>query len=605
MNVPSTLSSATPSSKSDLRPRHRRLDRERPRRDDDDDDDDDDQSEPDFRYSSRSPLDPPAVSPFPRPHLPGSRPSRPSPSGGATNRRQPTRDGSQTTLSVVSGLWEGSWSAVQGLASTVIRGDVAGPGGRERSRAPPRPRRQPSSTETARSRWFNGETGPRQWGPEPQPKLAGDAIVSAPRESRDGWIQAKRRHDLLAASEPVVPDSLGRFKRRISDEFGPTLSSSSSAAAASKPPLERHEAPNGEDLVYLHHVKSDDTMAGVIIQFQCQAAAFRKANRLWPNDPIQSRRTVVLPVHACAIKGKPVATPVIPPSNGQRRTRTHANGEPTWWDDIISSHPPSAAEAELDHGDRVMGSPAVSTNSREQHHEEDSPSWKHESWVIIEGHASPVEIVRLPRRTLGYFPPGRRKSPSEGGSPFASLDLTRPLLPRPVRSKSPSKSAAYFGHRLHGPGGVGLLGRETRSPGPGPDRVKSFLAPHLPNLADRDSFESVGSNVSTGLDHVGSAIEGWMKKVASRAAAALSDGAGSVAGCGAASDGDLIELSDGLDPGGGHVRPSDARATTTTMTTSSPTLGAEMEHALRERFPIRPRPAGAKTDINGIRKKGD
>lgn len=37
------------------------------------------------------------------------------------------------------------------------------------------------------------------------------------------------------------------------------------------------------------------------------------------------------------------------------------------------------------------------------------PPWHHDSWVLFPTASQPTEIVRLSRRTIGYFPPARRK----------------------------------------------------------------------------------------------------------------------------------------------------------------------------------------------------
>lgn len=148
-----------------------------------------------------------------------------------------------------------------------------------------------------------------------------------------------------------------------------------------------------------------------------------------------------------------------------------------------------------------------------------------------------------------------------------------------------------------------MLGAGTRSPGPAQDGLNKYLAPHLPNVAPRDSFESVGSSVSTaGLETVGSAIEGWMKRVASRAAAAIAENSGAaVTGCRASLEGDLIELEDGFEAGGG---PDDGSSRTVAAAAGSG-IDADMERALRERFPMRGRSAAETSSAESARKKGD
>lgn len=426
----------------------------------------------------------------------------------------------------------------------------------------PPPRR---SSSDLRKTWLNSHPGPAQWGPEPNAKIMTDQIAAGSRQSRDALARARQRESLLAANEHAFADASGHHKRRVSDDR---------AIWPSRSPTGQEREGDTETLAYLHHVKPYDTVAGVIIQFHCQPAAFRRANRLWPNDPIQSRQTVVLPVEACGVKGRPIEDEPTKsdPAVGKRNEETPNNGD--------------RSSASSNH----LGAASPLSKSQEHH---DDPPWMHVSWVHIDGHSSPVEIVRMPRKTLGYFPPRRRRSISldlEGSED--SLGPLRFHDDEPHRGKSGSGMPSYFAQRLHGPGGVGTLGGGTRSPGPRQDKLNKYLAHHLPNVAPRDSLDSVSSNVSTGLENVGSAIEGWLKKAAAKAAT-LAETAGSVAGGRRSGDGDLIELSDGLEGSDdGHSRTVGVRLGST---------GPEdMERALRERFPMRGR-----IDDGIRRKKGD
>ncbi|KAF3281697.1 hypothetical protein TWF970_002239 [Orbilia oligospora] len=59
-------------------------------------------------------------------------------------------------------------------------------------------------------------------------------------------------------------------------------------------------------LVYIHKVQTTDTMAGVLLAYDIEPDVLRKANRLWPNDSIQMRSQLYLPVGECAVKGVPL-----------------------------------------------------------------------------------------------------------------------------------------------------------------------------------------------------------------------------------------------------------------------------------------------------------
>ncbi|KAI9795028.1 MAG: hypothetical protein M1816_000048 [Peltula sp. TS41687] len=502
---------------------------------------------------SGSAFDSPFTSPRPsRTASPIARPWMLQSSGSSTQ---------QSVTTIASGLWGQSWSALQGLASTVLGGEgMERPKGKTNPAIRPPPRR---SSSEARTTWLNSHPGPAQWGPEPNVRKATDQIAAGSRQSRDALVRARRRESLLAANDHALADHAGNLKRRVSDDHG---------VWSSRSPADQEREGDAETLAYLHHVKPYDTVAGVIIQFNCQPAAFRKANRLWPNDPIQSRETVVLPVEACGVKGRPVEVQAqtSEPAVGKLNVETPNDGETS---NVSTSR---------------TGAALPSSKSQEHH---DDPPWTHVSWVHIDGHSTPVEIVRMPRKTLAYFPPRRRRSVSlelEG-----SEDSLGPLRFRDDEShkgRTGPGMPSYFARRLHGPGGVGTLGGGTRSPGPRQDKLNKYLAHHLPSVAaPRDSFDSVSSNVSTGLENVGSAIEGWLKKAAAKAATIAETAGGRRSG-----DGDLIELSDGLEGSDdGHSRTMGGRV-------GGPTGPEDMERALRERFPMRGR-----IDDGVRRKRGD
>lgn len=432
---------------------------------------------------------------------------------------------------------------------------------------------------------------PVQWGPAGE----GDAQIGiGTREERQAFVKAKKRETLLAANGHAFPDANGRFKRRGSDD----------GESMSAPPSEHEDR---DALVYIHHVQPDDTLAGVMIKYNCHPAVFRKANRLWPNDSIQVRKTVVLPVEACRVKGRKVPGPEEKNDTFTRSTTESnmPNGDGTWSDPNTPTSPPAPPST----ADTPTPSPSLSNPPP------DDPPWKHDSWVLLDPHPTAIEIARLPRRTLGFFPPNRRKSISNPSldldTPPASLDLARPpslLSPtrrpdrRSRRRKSRSSSGSYFAHphHLHGPGGVGTLERNA-SPGPAQDGLNKLFAAHLPNVAPRSSFESTTSSSSMaagggggggGIENVGGAIEGWVRKLATRAATIIEPlPAGARSGVG-----DLIELSDacelGDDEGGGqHVVAGSGSAR----------QKPDREGALRERLP----PRGRLVSEPARRKKGD
>ena len=116
-------------------------------------------------------------------------------------------------------------------------------------------------------------------------------------------------------------------------------------------------------------------------------------------------------------------------------------------------------------------------------------------------------------------------------------------------------------------------------PGPAQDKLNQLFAPHLPNVAPRSSFESTTSNSSTGIENVSGAIEGWVRKMATKAAAVVQPLEGE-----ARKGGDLIELVESSEGGG---EDESDRGTIRGRTSAGDR--DEEERLLRERFPIRGR----------------
>lgn len=415
-------------------------------------------------------------------------------------------------------------------------------------------------------------------------------------------LQAKKREELLLASVAEKQDSSGRFKRRDSDaEIG-------------------FNETEDDVLVYMHRIQRQDTLAGVMLKYGCQQEIFRKANRFWPNDNIQTRKHVFLPVEACSIRGKKVDRPVRSELMPSSETITGAEQSN---DGVRSSLDTDAVSSPLQ-------SDFAFNNS-----ENNDDGIKHESWAEIPAFQNPVEILRMPRKSLGYFPRARRKSnsfkdESTASTPKSSFDMLRhppthaaqisaSLNASPVRrpmhlrsgsarqrSSSTTATQSQFVDALHGPGGVGTLsGLRTKAskPGPADDVLNREFARRFPTLAihseapqpllsvpDRltprastDSVRSTRSN-SSGLGDVSGAIEGWMRKMATGKAAKA--GAGGRMG-------DLIELETNSDLGEPILEDDDEQQTPTLESTSrfgsKAHSSATEEEALDERFPIRGR----------------
>ncbi|KAL9129841.1 MAG: hypothetical protein Q9175_007178 [Cornicularia normoerica] len=556
INRPSSASASVSSSKT-LRPRTRRQTHE-------------DHETPSLSATTSRWLDGPATSSTPSRAESPMHPSRPNRAERSRSTSRflgvPGIPGSQSnTPTYATSFWESSWSSLQGLASNLIGGDSSRDSSPGRS---PQRRRYPVEVPHGR----NTSAPPAQWGPSGGERQVGLGNL----ENRRMLGQTRKRETLLAANGHITPDVSGRYKRRDSDERNHT----------SAPPREQDDR---DALVYLHKVKPGDTLAGVMIKYSCQPNAFRKANRLWPNDSIQVRKTVVLPVDACAVKGRKIPEPDKPSErlgNGNtEESMPTSTAFQSPWADLHDG--PKEKDTPLS---SIPTSPSISVSLSTP----EEPPWKHDAWVMIDGFADAVEIARLSHRTLGYFPRSRRKSLtlSDVETPPASLDLPigsyQSSPPQGQKSKSRSSSGSYLSHQLQGPGGVGTMGRDVRSPGPAQDGLNKLFAMHLPNLAPRKSFESVNSSSSHGnggIENVGGVIEGWMRKLATKAANSVQPPTPG----GRSGVGDLIELSeDAFEIGDdSHAEDEDRRSTIRNVNAGSRVgaWSAEQELMLREHFP--------------------
>ncbi|KAI4213526.1 MAG: hypothetical protein LQ351_003750 [Letrouitia transgressa] len=472
------------------------------------------------------------------------------------------RDSQNTPSTLATDIWGASWSSLQGIASTLLRSDNLSSerrlfGGRQQLRAT--------------HDHVTAVPSP-QWGPTGN---AAKELAKGSGEDRLAQLQVKRRETLLTANGHVGLDALGRYKRRDSDE----------RHRSSLPPS---DVEDRDVLVYLHKVKPEDTLAGVAIKYNCPPNVFRKANRLWPNDSIQIRKVVVLPVDACGVKGRKLTASEIPSlsliecSSEDALQASKTTGR--IWPGQKAT--PDALETPYS---SIPSSPADSATIPQK--PESDPPWKHDSWVMIDGFIDAVEIARLSRRTLGYFPPSRRRSLSYSDMPSSSLDLPRLSYQSssPRREKSRS-SSSNFTRQLRGPGGVGTMGEDARGPGPAQDGLNKLFAAHLPNVAPRSSFDSIRSNSSTGIENVGGAIEGWVRKMANKAVAGIQ---GSTATARSRA-GDLIELAPAFE-GSGAAQESGKgqdRSFGADPTASDELSLDDQQQMLRERFPPRGRVFG-------------
>ncbi|KAK5998182.1 hypothetical protein PT974_00554 [Cladobotryum mycophilum] len=487
----------------------------------------------------------------------------------------PSRKAGTATLGQFLGdSWNQSWTSVQGFATSLLAAgeEQIGVIGRSESR------NRPSNSKTGfwgRERSdSNNSTGKNQtsWGPAPPSRKPGiDDVATGSSAEREAALKAARTASVLESHEGVNGglDITGKYKRRNSDEISPESSQSE------------------EYLVYIHTVQPTDTYAGLILRYKCREDAFRKANGLWSRDSIQIRKWLVFPVDACDIRGRPCDAPL-------------ENNTPATMD-LLVTNPPFAYEslrqAKSSHDDPFY-QPDEASGKKEE--EKDMP-WTHFRWVQIDSFPEPVEIGRVSRQAMGYFPPRRKKSvrtTSSLSTPRQSFDIASPApgaSERPVsrRQSSLSNQPRFLGSPastrsragsdavdtkpawMRRPGGVGSMGRNVRAPGPDRDYLNTWTKKHLPglNIDELPSMSVMGSETArlgfthdssgivespfedgrdavpdtrqgNGLDKAAAAVENWLRGALSKNPTTPLIGSirGRPVGQGGAG-GDLIELS--------------------------------------------------------------
>ncbi|OLN95603.1 hypothetical protein CCHL11_04842 [Colletotrichum chlorophyti] len=441
-------------------------------------------------------------SPMPSGHLSRENSTKStSRSASASARRNNT---APSTANFLDTSWSQGWASLQGLASSLLSGGSVHDAGYESDHRAGRrsgfnPLRRDYSTPPRKA--------PKDWGPAPpsDDRPGNRDIAAGSMAERDAALKAARTASVLESHDGVNGglDVTGKYKRRNSDEI---------AGDASQEEVQ-------DQLVYIHHVQPTDTYAGIVLKYRCREDAFRKANGLWSRD-IQVRKWLAIPVDACEVKGRPCETPL---DESQRI-------------DLLAPTP----EARSAHG-----RPGLSSNQAQQVDffslptnnsslselpkvDQEEPPWSHVRWVTLDSIPKPVEIARVSRKAMGFFPPRRKKSlrsASTLSTPRHSLDATaiaasltdspeqvgRPpsrrqsnLSNRPNMSGTPGRSTpASSRSRMNSdaedtrpawmrrPGGVGSLGRNVRAPGPEKDYFNTWAKKHIPGIAIDESVPSI------------------------------------------------------------------------------------------------------------------
>ncbi|KAI2469930.1 carbohydrate-binding module family 50 protein [Annulohypoxylon bovei var. microspora] len=425
---------------------------------------------------------------------------------------QTTPSNAAFSRGLLEGSWAPSWASVQDFASSFLDGGYTSEPSRPNSRNGNKSR--PKSTwkglggSTAKSGKSSGS-----WGPAPPEESRPGArdIAAGSFAEREAQLKARKRASVLESYEGVNGglDVAGRYKRRNSDET----------------PRNTRDSITEEHLVYLHHVQPTDTYAGIVLRYRCQEHAFKKANGLWSRDNIQIRKQLMIPVDACETKGRPCD----PPSQDSGKV-DHLATTPQTNDFTFPSTSTSQRRQTLH--DSYFES--ISGKSAGQPAEEDEePPWTHVRWVKLDSIQEPVEIVRVSRKTMGYFPPRRKKSihtTSTFSTPRHSLDLSKVItnssevIDSPGRLSSRRQSsisarpaAASLGTSssarsrvtslgegdsvpawMRRPGGVGSMGRSVKAPGPAKDYFNTWVNKRLPgfNIDSMPSMSVMGSETA-------------------------------------------------------------------------------------------------------------
>lgn len=463
----------------------------------------------------------------------------------------------------LSDSWTQSWASVSGLASSLIASED-GQQGASRS--------QPGSRAGSRPGTMGRKSNPTRkgtgsWGPAPPEDKPGFRDVAAGSfAEREAALKAARTASVLESHEGVNGglDVTGKHKRRNSDEV----------IAEQQPEVEDY-------LVYIHKVQKQDTYAGLILRYQCREDAFRKANGLWSRDSVQTRKYLTIPVDACEIRGRPCDPPSWHNSHGV---------------DLLAPTPAvddGYTDSQAPHDDFF----SRTTNGTAKLAEEDENPWTHVRWAKIDSFQEPVEIARVARKAMGYFPPRRKKSIrtiSTFSTPRQSFDMNsnapssidggssrrqsalgnRPQLSA-LGQSSPSRGVSEVVDGvpvwMRRPGGVGSMGRHSRAPGPDKDVLNTWTKKHFPGLNNeslpsmaimgsetaRFGFKSEtsglvenriseGQDLSSnsqqggGLDKAAAAVETWLRGALTRNPSSQLLGKRAKSG----GTGDLIELAD-------------------------------------------------------------
>lgn len=422
---------------------------------------------------------------------------------GSSGRNSPVN----TTINRASGLLDIGWSSVSEFAYSLFgeqenSGKKNGkPSQTDLSKRKAHPWRAPFASDQ-RNRIASSQPGIRD--------VAAGAI-----SERETALRAMKTASVLESHDGVNGglDVTGRFKRRTSDENLSFLASRGATTATTE------QIQDEGCLVYIHDIAATDTYPGLVLKYRCRDDAIKKANGLSNVNHLYIRRHIFVPVDACEIKGRPCEPP------------SYANAgkvdllAPTPGENTEASSLEGPAQARGSKNIDYFGLSPLDIAKAEQKKEE--RLWEHVRWVKIDGFNSPVQIGRISRKSLGYYPPHRKKNivsatASEISTPRQSIDLQNPATPcrsqtsteimnspssltsrrredsvmsssrhsvsmMPGRTRSSAGSFSVSDNPrpvwMRGPGGIGTLGQNVKAPGPQDDALNKWARKHFSQLA--------------------------------------------------------------------------------------------------------------------------
>ncbi|OTA90289.1 carbohydrate-binding module family 50 protein [Hypoxylon sp. CO27-5] len=414
---------------------------------------------------------------------------------------------------LLEGSWAPSWASVQDFASSLLEGGY--------NSEPSRPNSRSGNKSRPKSIWkgFGGgntktNKSSSNWGPAPPAEsrpAAGD-IAAGSLAEREAQLKARKTASVLESYEGVNGglDVAGRYKRRNSDET----------------PRSTNDSTVEDQLAYLHYVQPTDTYAGIVLRYRCQEHAFRKANGLWSRDNIQVRKYLLIPVDACEVKGRPCD----PPNHYSQKVDLLAT---TPQPGDFTNPAASTSQSQQTLHDSYFESANGKSAGNPAQEDEEQP-WTHVRWVKLDSIQEPVEIVRVSRRSMGYFPPRRKKSihtASAFSTPRHSLELSKAITNQSEGIDSPGRFSSRRQSSLSGaqptpaslgtsssarsrvtsigegdavpvwmrrPGGVGSMGKSVKAPGPAKDYFNTWVNKRLPgfNIDSMPSMSVMGSETA-------------------------------------------------------------------------------------------------------------